>query len=300
MDGEEEALLRERNMLEHAESVRDACAAAYHALSEGDRNAADLAAEALDHLRRAQGAAEALAAQVEALESALAQLSDVAREVRNLAESVESDPVRLAEIEERVELLRRLKRKYGGSESAVLAFAEDAPRTAGAHRNGGRTPRGVASRSGRGVEERGCDCGRAIGGTPARGGGVGRGCRGRAAGGGARARVVRHRSRAGRGGRRPACAGRAALRLLVERDRPGSRSRHGRTPARESRPLAKVASGGETSRMMLALNSALQTVSGAPSLVFDEIDAGIGSRAGEVVGRKLWAVGQSAGTGASA
>ena len=126
IDGEEESLLRERNMLEHAESVRDACAAAYHALSEGDRNAADLAAEALDQLRRAPGAAEALAAQVEALESALAQLSDVAREVRNLAESVESDPARLAEIEERVELLRRLKRKYGGSESAVLAFAEDA------------------------------------------------------------------------------------------------------------------------------------------------------------------------------
>ena len=49
-----------------------------------------------------------------------------AREVRNLAERVESDPARLAEIEERVELLRRLKRKYGGSETAVLAFAEDA------------------------------------------------------------------------------------------------------------------------------------------------------------------------------
>ena len=46
--------------------------------------------------------------------------------------------------------------------------------------------------------------------------------------------------------------------------------------------------------MMLALNSVLQTASGAPSLVFDEIDAGIGSRAGEVVGRKLWAVGRRA------
>ena len=65
-------------------------------------------------------------------------------------------------------------------------------------------------------------------------------------------------------------------------------------PGEESRALARVASGGETSRMMLALNSALQTVSGAPSLVFDEIDAGIGSRAGDVVGRKLWMVGKRA------
>ena len=126
VEGEEEALLHERNVLEHAESVRDACAAAWQALSEGDRNATDLASEALDHLRRASGAAQILGAQIEALESAVAQLSDAAREVRDLAESVESDPARLAEIEERVGLLRRLKRKYGGSESAVLAFAEDA------------------------------------------------------------------------------------------------------------------------------------------------------------------------------
>ena len=46
--------------------------------------------------------------------------------------------------------------------------------------------------------------------------------------------------------------------------------------------------------MMLALNSVLQTASGAASLVFDEIDAGIGSRAGDVVGRKLWTVGRRA------
>ena len=293
VDGEEEALLRERNVLEHAESVRDACAAAYHALSEDDRNAADLAAEALDHLRRAPGAAEALGAQVEALESAVAQLGDVAREVRRLAESVESDPARLAEIEERVELLRRLKRKYGGSESAVLAFAEDA--------------RAQLERI-EAADERREELKRALD-EASRGAGA------LAAGlSEARSRAAAALSEAVAAELREVGLERASFGIAVERDEAddGLPAPDGRryafsgsgidrvtfaartNPGEESRPLAKVASGGETSRMMLALNSALQTASGAPSLVFDEIDAGIGSRAGEVVGRKLWTVGRRA------
>ena len=293
VDGEEEALLRERNVLEHAESVRDACAAAYHALSEDDRNAADLAAEALDHLRRAPGAAEALGAQVEALESAVAQLGDVAREVRRLAESVESDPARLAEIEERVELLRRLKRKYGGSESAVLAFAEDAR---------AQLERIETADERRGELERALD--EASRGAGALAAGLSE----------ARSRAAAALSEAVAAELREVGLERASFDIAVERDEAddGLPAPDGRryafsgsgidrvtfaartNPGEESRPLARVASGGETSRMMLALNSALQTASGAPSLVFDEIDAGIGSRAGEVVGRKLWTVGRRA------
>ena len=293
VDGEEEALLRERNVLEHAESVRDACAAAYHALSEDDRNAADLAAEALDHLRRAPGAAEALGAQVEALESAVAQLGDVAREVRRLAESVESDPARLAEIEERVELLRRLKRKYGGSESAVLTFAEDAR---------AQLERIETADERRGELERALD--EASRGAGALAAGLSE----------ARSRAAAALSEAVAAELREVGLERASFGIAVERDEAddGLPAPDGRryafsssgidrvtftartNPGEESRPLAKVASGGETSRMMLALNSALQTASGAPSLVFDEVDAGIGSRAGEVVGRKLWTVGRRA------
>ena len=293
VDGEEEALLRERNVLEHAESVRDACAAAYQALSEDDRNAADLAAEALDRLRRAPGAAEALGAQVEALESAVAQLGDVAREVRRLAESVESDPARLAEIEERVELLRRLKRRYGGSESAVLAFAEDA-----------RTQLERIETAGERREELKRALAEASNGAGALAAGLSE----------ARRSAAERLSEAVAAELREVGLERASFDVAVEQDEaedglptpdgkrcafsPNGIDRvtfEARTnPGEESRPLAKVASGGETSRMMLALNSALQTASGAPSLVFDEIDAGIGSRAGEVVGRKLWTVGRRA------
>lgn len=293
VDGEEEALLRERNVLEHAESVRDACAAAYQALSEDDRNAADLAAEALDRLRRAPGAAEALGAQVEALESAVAQLGDVAREVRRLAESVESDPARLAEIEERVELLRRLKRRYGGSESAVLAFAEDA--------------RAQLERI-ETADERRQELERALDGASRHAGALAYELSE------TRQQVAAALSEAVAAELREVGLERASFDVAVEQDEAddGLPTPDGKrcafspsgidrvtfaartNPGEESRPLAKVASGGETSRMMLALNSALQTASGAPSLVFDEIDAGIGSRAGEVVGRKLWTVGRRA------
>ncbi|MDT8305290.1 MAG: DNA repair protein RecN, partial [Anaerolineae bacterium] len=53
-------------------------------------------------------------------------------------------------------------------------------------------------------------------------------------------------------------------------------------------PMARVASGGETARLMLALKTALAKVDETPTLIFDEIDQGIGGRVGGVVGRKLW------------
>ena len=59
-------------------------------------------------------------------------------------------------------------------------------------------------------------------------------------------------------------------------------------PGEEPKPLAKVASGGETSRIMLALKTVLAKIDATPTLIFDEIDQGIGGRIGEVVGKKLW------------
>jgi DNA repair protein RecN (Recombination protein N) len=66
-------------------------------------------------------------------------------------------------------------------------------------------------------------------------------------------------------------------------------------PGEPLRPLAKVASGGETSRLMLALKSVLARVDGTPTLIFDEIDQGIGGRVGDIVGHKLWRITTIAG-----
>ena len=59
-------------------------------------------------------------------------------------------------------------------------------------------------------------------------------------------------------------------------------------PGEPLKPMARVASGGETARLMLALKTALAQVDRTPTLIFDEIDQGIGGRVGDVVGRKLW------------
>jgi DNA repair protein RecN (Recombination protein N) len=59
-------------------------------------------------------------------------------------------------------------------------------------------------------------------------------------------------------------------------------------PGEPLKPMAKIASGGETSRLMLALKTVLALADETPSLIFDEIDQGIGGRIGGVVGRKLW------------
>src|SRR5437763_5054272 len=59
-------------------------------------------------------------------------------------------------------------------------------------------------------------------------------------------------------------------------------------PGEPFKPLTKIASGGETSRLMLALKTILASADATPTLIFDEIDAGISGRSGQIVGEKLW------------
>lgn len=287
--GEEAALQQERGLLANAASVREACAAAYAALYDGQRNASDLIAEAVQLLRRAADPTGALGAQAAALESAAAQVEDAAREVRSLGESIDADPARLAEVEERIESVRRLVRKYGSSEADVAAFAAEARRNLDGIDTAGERREELERALSNALEHAGALAWQL---SEAR-------------------RSAAHALSAAAGAELEEVGlGNAAFHAAVERTAaddglptPGggrfAHAPHGidqvsfmvRTnPGEEVKPLAKVASGGEMSRAMLALNSALQTSSGVPTLVFDEIDTGIGGRAAEVVGKKLWAL----------
>src|SRR5262249_57772737 len=64
-------------------------------------------------------------------------------------------------------------------------------------------------------------------------------------------------------------------------------------PGEPFKPLARIASGGETSRLMLALKTILSAADIVPILIFDEIDSGISGRSGQIVGEKLWQLGQT-------
>ena len=97
-------------------------------------------------------------------------------------------------------------------------------------------------------------------------------------------------------GRRPAGADEAAVELAgdaVAFDSTGADEivfRFAPNPGEPARPLAKIASGGELSRVALAIKQVLATADATPTLVFDEVDAGIGGRTADPVGRSLWAL----------
>ena len=293
LPGEEAALIRERDVLANARMIQEACAAAYEALYGDSANANDLVAQAILALRRSVDPAGALAAQVDALEESAAKLSEAARDIRAYADTVEGDPARLREIEDRIETVRSLKRKYGDTEEAVLAFAEEAQSklegydTSDEHR----------------VElEATLEATRAHLGEQAWTLSLVRRAAAEQLAGEAAAQLVelgmeRVRFEAVVSQRTaedgvPCADGKRyvfdatgidTVEFMVETN-----------PGEGMKPLSRVASGGETSRLMLALIGALRSAGGEPSLVFDEIDSGIGARASEVVGRKLWALGGSA------
>ena len=189
--------------------------------------------------------------------------------VRDLGEGIEEDPARLDALRARRQLLVDLRRKYGDTLEAVLAFhAEAAERLQQLEGHDRRAAELDAARSA--ARSRGGGGGRRGGQGPSgRGTGPGRGRAGQP-----------HRARDGPGprggrGRRRDPADEVAVLLAAN-------------PGAPPLPLAKVASGGELARTMLALRLVL--TAGPPSLVFDEVDAGIGGAAALAVGRSLAAL----------
>lgn len=291
--GEESALIAERDELGNARMIQEACATAYEALHGDSANADDLIAQAVQALRRSLDPSGKLAGYVNALEESAARLSESARDMRSYAEGVSGDPSRLEEVEDRIEVVRRLKRKYGATEEAVLAFAEEAQQKLEAYDTSDERLAGLTSQIAKAREWAGMQ---AWGLSKAR----------HEAGKRLSASSAEHLIEVGMPQVRFACD------ITQREDERGLPCPDGTRYAFDStgidrveflvetnlgeglKPLARVASGGETGRLMLALISALRTKVGVPTLVFDEIDSGIGARASEVVGRKLWALGSAA------
>jgi len=290
-EGEEEALTAERNRLANAETLASLAEDAYAALYEG----AGEAPAALDALAQAQKAIAglakidaSLAGHLETIESVNAQIDDLAREIGDYRDRIEYSPKRLEYVEERLDLIKRLKRKYApnGSIADVLAFAAKAAEELD-----------TIEHSGERVEE-------------------------------LRAEEERLLREIGRLGQRLSEARHAAAERLsagIEAELGDLRMSGARfavdarwNAAEEGafvddgrfafdatgldkiefliapnigeglKPLAKIASGGETSRLMLALKTVLSRADRTPTLIFDEIDQGIGGRVGATVGQKLW------------
>jgi DNA repair protein RecN (Recombination protein N) len=274
---------------QHAEAIARGSVEIYEALAgegSGAREGTALAAQRARDLARLD---ERYGPVAERLLGLAAELEDAGAEARALADSVEHDLSAIAAMEERLSLIYSLERKYGESEEAVIAYGERASDEANRLRSleASRDARQAeAARLLAEVARTGVDL-----------------SRGRAATAGRLAEAV-EAALGGLGFRQTmfsvtvARRGAGPSEPAVELD--GERVAFDSTgvdavafliapnPGEPARPLARIASGGELSRVALAIKQILAEADRTPTLVFDEIDTGIGGRSAEPVGRSLW------------
>jgi DNA repair protein RecN (Recombination protein N) len=222
-----------------------------------------------------------------------AELEDVGHEVRRLVETVDHDPAAIAELEARLSALFVLECQYGVSADALVERAARAAAEA-------ERLRGLGAERSRRAAERAVLLAAVAGACVA--------LSARRVAAAARLGHAVEAAAAGLGmsgigvevavGRRPAGPEEPAVELegdAVAFDASGADTvvfRIAPNPGEPARPLDRIASGGELSRLALAIEEVLATADATPTLVFDEIDSGIGGRSAEAVGRSLWALGR--------
>ncbi len=284
--GEDERLASERKRLASAGKLRGAAEEAERGLYSGENAASDLIGAALGRLAEAAALDPALEPVLASLKTAQVELEESARALAVYARGIESDPGRLSELDERLEGLKRLTRKHGGDLAAVLARLEQMKaELAGVERHAERL----------GDLEKEC----AELGKEALALARGLSEKRQAAAGAFSEAVVAELGRLAMAKTvfqvavKPAEAGgdpgAAAFEqcLLTPRGMDSCELLLSPNAGEEVKPLAKIASGGELSRVMLAIKRALAKTDPVPTYVFDEVDSGIGGAVAEVVGRLL-------------
>jgi DNA repair protein RecN (Recombination protein N) len=288
--GEEEELRKERDRLANAESLSRNAQEALAVLEEGSPEtpaATDLigqVVQALSALAKVDSAQSEMADQAELL---LENMSDLIHNLQDYMEEIEFNPKRLDEVEERLDLIHSLIRKYGGSIPAVLAYGSES-----------RKQLELITTASERIDELEMQ----------------------------EAKLLDKLAKQGNllSGKRKSAAVEMSNGIEVELDdlrmesakfgvdfqtkpdpngapvEDGTRIAFDQNgfdriefliapnPGEGLKPLAKIASGGETSRLMLGLKNVLARADEIPSLIFDEIDQGIGGRVGMTVGQKLW------------
>jgi DNA repair protein RecN (Recombination protein N) len=295
---EEEDLAAERARLANADRLATDAAAAYTELAGNDD--LDLGGGAIPALRKAASTVESIAA-IDPTTRALAErvtellylAEDVATEVRTYRDSVDADPARLAVVEDRLAEIRQLQRKYGASVADILdharAAGEELERLTGSEvdtdalaaredvlsREVGELATELSKKRLAVAESLAADVERSIAHLNM---------------GTSEFVVSLDHVEDPRGVPVPGPDG-AERRFLVDATGMDRVSfliapNHGEG----LKPLSRIASGGETARLMLALKSILSEADQTPTLVFDEIDVGVGGRSGQVVGETLWSL----------
>ena len=288
--GEEESLKADRQRLASAGKLRDATSGAEALLYSRDGSASELAGSAADDLEKAAALDPALASLAETLRAAVDQLEEVARDLGKYARGVEDDPSRLEEVDERLESIKKLCRKHGGDLARVLTRRDEmrtelSQLTGHAEAiDGAEAARAKALKEARRfadvLTQKRTAASTTFGETV-----VARlsdldmkrtvfVVRVAPHGAAAEGAIAAGPDDGGEG--RLTADGQDGVEFLLSPN-----------PGEEPKPLARIASGGELSRVMLAIKRLLAERDPVETYVFDEVDAGIGGTTGEVVGRMI-------------
>jgi DNA repair protein RecN (Recombination protein N) len=289
--GEAEELRSRLELARHGQAIVRGAAAIRAALDgegSGARDAFAVSVREARSLARIDVRFEAVADRLAGLE---AELEDAAGDVRRLADGVDHDAAALLGAEERLSLIYSLERRYGDDEAAVIAHGERA--AAEMERLEGLTD----ERHRREVDDARLLAAVAFAASELSTSRRAAAARlGTAAGEVLRSLGFRAGAFAVDVGRRAASSDEAAIELdgdAVAFDATGADEvvfRFAPNSGEPGRSLAKIASGGELSRVALAIKQVLAAADDTPTLVFDEVDAGIGGRTADPVGRSLWSL----------
>jgi DNA repair protein RecN (Recombination protein N) len=294
-EGEEAELREELSRLANAEKLSTLAQQAYNLMEEDTPEAPSISAMLGDVVSAVRGLAnidKSVSDLADQCESITSLAADVSRELQSYLEGIEYNPKRLEQTENRLALINTLKKKYGADESAIMEFAEDARQQLDKITNAeeriteleelesvqladlavkaevlSAARKTAAQTLGELVERELTDLQMA----------------------GARFLADIRTKDADPG--LPLSDGQVVK--FDERGIDQVEFLIAPNPGEGLKPLVKIASGGETSRLMLALKNVLAKADTIPTLIFDEIDQGIGGRIGAMVGEKLWQLGGS-------
>ncbi|KNZ70743.1 DNA repair protein RecN [Thermincola ferriacetica] len=277
---EEERLLEERKVMANAEKLAELAVNAYNLLYLGDApqlSALDLLHKALMSLRELVGIDSSMAHVAKQLEEALYQIEDCASEIGDYKNNLNFDPVLLNEIEDRLEKINKIKRKYGSTVADVLRYREEIAAAIEQITYADDEIQRLTEK----LRELKVKYDTAA------------------------EKLSALRKAAAQKIEEEICLELADLNMpyvkfkvqFCEREEISAKGKDdvefllSPNPGEPLKPLAKIASGGETSRIMLAMKTILAKVDEVPTLIFDEIDAGLGGSAVQAVARKLAFIG---------
>jgi DNA repair protein RecN (Recombination protein N) len=270
--GEEESLKEDRTILTHAKKLMDFALASEGTLYSEEGSTIGKIQKILNNGREMAAIDPSLSHLLKALDSALIQLEEIALAFRDYSRRVEINPARIDEVEDRLEEIDRLKRKYGSTVEEVFVFKQRVDEALKSFTSDEEKLSQLESRL-EPLRQIVNNLGKKLSGE--------------------RKRVAVELKKSVEKELNSLGMKRTIFEIRID-PLPLSVKGMDRVEflispnvGEEVKPLAKIASGGELSRIMLAMKRILAKVGGRQVLVFDEVDAGIGGAMAEVVGRKL-------------